>query len=295
MTQSLVVPSYRKDLPQLELLARSIEIMDKDRVFSRLYLLITDDSDIEEYSFLSDRWAKIRCEQIFTPHTGHGMSGYINQQIAKFKIAEIIDTDWFWTFDSKNFIITPIEERLLYREGRARTTFGEPSSYWADSWNNSLLYWGLDPEESRIVPLNITPVGVRTDDARAFLSTFGDFPLQFGDLFLRQNICEFYLFSSWLYYKDRFDKSCWLDGKLMTTVWLTELNNPEYQPAAIKQESQQAAYPPWCGGLHKDTVVQMNEEQAEAWAAYLTELGFFTEKADAREWFTRVKSYSPPK
>jgi hypothetical protein len=294
-TQSLVVPSYRKDLPQLELLARSIEIMDSDRLFSKLYLLITDDSKINEYDFLSDRWIRMRCDQIFTPYAGHGMSGYINQQIAKFKIADHIDTDWFWILDSKNFLITPIQERLLYRENRSRTTFGEPSSYWADSWDNSLLYWGLDPADNRTVPLNITPFGVRTDDALAFLSEFGDFPLQFADLFLRQNICEFYLFSSWLYYKGRFNSSCWLDGRLMSTVWPTELNNPAYQPAAIKQEIQHAAYPPWCGGLHKDTVDRMNSEHAYEWSAYLTELGFFTTQTDANKWFTRVKSYLSPK
>jgi hypothetical protein len=290
MNQDIVIPSFGPDIPLLRTLIASINKFVPNGLFDNLWLIITDDTDPAEFDFVrsvSMPVTVLHARDIFDPHRGHGQSGYINQQIAKLMIANSIASDWFWIFDSKNFIIKPLDEKVLYREGRARVSVDDPSHHWSDGWNSALEYYGVPYTKAM---LNLTPYPVHTASAKKFVNEFADFKTQFTSMYIHDNICEFYIYNAWIAKRGSFDALYQPDGLLRVTVWPTELDIPMFQPENIRLllENPRWDSPIWCGGLHKNAVRSMTTEHRDRWAEFLVWLGLFADNAAVQSWYVTV-------
>lgn len=290
MTQDLVVPCYKPDLPLLKVLARSLARFDKDHTFQNLWLIVTDSTPISEIEYLKEldfRWRILYLDDIIVRHTGHGMSGYINQQIAKLVISRYVQADWMWIFDCKNFLIKHIDQSTLYKDGLAKVSVDYPSLHWKNSWKSCQELYGI---KSKKVITNTTPYPIKTNLVRNMIDEFDSFSSNFADLFIRKNICEFFLYNAYILRENQFESYYKLEGLMRVTIWPNELKEELFQPENIRYllENPSHIRPIWCGGLHRDAIKQMDKDQKSRWADILVYLNLFDSVAAVQTWFDEI-------
>lgn len=290
MTQDLVVISFERDIPLLNVFVKSVDKFVTENFFKNLWLVITDDTPIEKFTEIRKskfNWNIVYAKELFEVHQGHGLSGYINQQLSKLCIAKKIKSDWYWLFDSKNFILKNISEQDLYSENRAYIGLGDPIDYWQPGYLEVLNRFKLDYQTPII---NTTPYPIHTSTMNLMLEEVTDFQNLFCNLYLDKKTCEFFYYNAFVFKKKMFDKLYHPHGRFRFTIWPAELEDPESQPEVIKEklEKQQDFNYIWCGGLHRTAVAAMNDIQKDKWADFLVWIEFFNNKKEVYSWFEEV-------
>lgn len=277
MSSDLVVVTFKKDLDLCRLFIRSFDRFVERELFTNLWIVITDDSDFEFSS--TNNWQIIRSGHLFKSSG----NGYVDQQRAKLSISQLITSDWYWVFDSKNFFIRKISHSDLYEGSCARVNVTRPSDHWQTSWNNSLNHFGLpyvDPIHNR------TPYPMKTDLVSAI-------NIEFEPLWFKKGICEFFFYNAWVLKQDQFDQYYYRDTRIFnTTLWPLDLDMEIYQPKNLNLALRNLTItdmPVWTTGLHRTTVAVMNDQQQQEWADFLIKLGLFNNPGDVYAWFRAIR------
>jgi hypothetical protein len=281
MSSDLVVVTFSKDLELCKLFIRSVDLFVDPTIFNNLWIIITDDS---EFDFTGRyKWNIVRSKDVFELSTADNF-GYINQQRSKLEISNLINSDWYWVFDSKNFFVRSITPNDLYNNDRAIVNVTHASNDWFKSWGNSLKYFQLsytDPIHNRC------PYPIRTKLAQSLDKAI------FEQLWLDENICEFFWYNAWVLKNNQFDKYYYKDDKIFnTTLWPIDLDREIYRPVNLRTALKNLKFtqmPVWTAGLHRTTIQMMNIEQQAEWATFLTELGLFDSEDRVYEWYDAVR------
>lgn len=285
MTQDLVVVSFRRDIPLLNLFVKSVDRFVSENLFENFWLIITDDTPVEKFKSLANskfKWKTVYAKDLFDTIKNHEVASYIDQQIAKLKISELILSEWYWVFDSKNFLLKNINQSNLYKDEKALVFVRDTAIWppWEQGHRNTEKYFNIGNHK---FIANSTPYPVYSSLVRELISGIENFELTFKKLFLNDHICEFYFYNGYVIQQKKFEDLYLERERYQITVWTTNLDQEVFSPDNIKQNNLV-----WCGGLHYDTIRLMDNEWQQKWAEFLTELGFFSTFNEAIEWFQQV-------
>lgn len=279
MSSDLVVITFKKDLDLCKLFLRSVDLFADQTLFDKFWIVITDDSDIKIKSKFD--WNIIRLRDLIGDRSNNG---YVNQQRAKLEIAKLINSEWYWVFDSKNFFIRTATFDDLYINDRAMVKIGLPTDYWKQSWLNSLDFFGLpytDPIHNR------TPYPINTKIAKNI--DIKDFEL----LWSSKHICEFFFYNAWALKNYDFNLYYQHDDRIFnTTIWPIDLDISVYRPSNLKTALKNLSttnMPVWSSGLHRTTIQSMSVQQQREWADFLIELDLFDNTVQVSEWYESVR------
>jgi hypothetical protein len=130
-------------------------------------------------------------------------SGWHNQQLLKLIAAKIIDTKYYVSFDSKNYVTRPwdplvdiMEDGYASNTRAASTGDGEFEKYYV----NAYTMVGLDPEKYRDqTTTSGTPYVMETTVVLSLLDYLKEQGILLKNLFhpAAQQVTEFYLYTAW--------------------------------------------------------------------------------------------------
>ena len=292
MNQDLVVVSYSGDIELLNVFIKSVDKFVPQGLFENFHIILTDDTDSNEIPSIYSsvyKWNIIYAKDMFDLHINGHLSGYFNQQLAKLKISERIKSDWYWVFDSKNFLLRTISEKDLYRKGQKKVLVGidDPTEFWLSGYLKSLNYFKTDYKQPLV---NTTPFPIHTETVKKMINSVENFNNNFFKLCERYSVCEFYFYSAYLVKENLLDELYSKHGCTKITLWPMELDTPEFQPERIRKLLENPHNEEnfiWCGGLHKNTIASMSSTQKERWADFLLWIGFFKKKIEVYRWFEK--------
>lgn len=264
MNQDFVVVACRKDLPLLEMLFKSIQLYAGD-IFKHYWIINNDDLSIDEFPSINKPHTIVNLKRL-------SCDDYINQQIAKLTISGHITSEWYWVFDSKNFLIKSITHDDLYENNKPRVsleTYRDP--YWYTGWVFLSEMYAL-PEQMPI--RNNTPYPIHTVTAKELIESVDYFPSKFLEWYSSHNVCEFFLY--YAFYLSKHDAFDLYSSQPFSTIanrpiWPGELSGNT--PLLLKKNDI------WCTGLHRDTLKTMDVKHRILWTEFLKECGIIDQFA----------------
>jgi hypothetical protein len=284
-TQDLVVVTFKKDLESFKLLVRSADLFVEDGVFSN-YWVITNDEDLN-LSFLTEAKHKWNVVDVKDLMGFFHKDGYTTQQILKCQIAKLIDSNWYWILDSKNFFIKKItEDHLFDISGKVRiSNVFDIRNPWVKSWDLTASVFEILPQQKLFIE-NVTPYAIKTELMRSMIDYLvckhkQEFPTWFYRSYhslFPLSFNEFYLYNHWLIRENNI-----LDLYILDP-------NPLHRCIPIRwydHESRLCFHIPYgrrVMGIHRNAFEHLNQDHRILLARFLCNIKLFNNEEDVFTW-----------
>lgn len=231
---------------------------------------------LAEYGPLRDRVQLITAADVADTRTAS--SGWVGQQVLKLAIARHVTTPWYVLLDAKNHAVRPLRrDDFVAPDGRARGGF---HSYADHPLKTRLLttlrYLGLPDTAADWYPPTSTPFVMHTRTALDIVEGLG---ADFADVFAREGLSEFFLYSGWILRRDG-DWDAVYDGVAIQcpTLWGGASSAAGIQRALTQIEATDAPF----FGVHRRALRRLSRSDFGLIADYWREVGLMPTGSAAR-------------
>lgn len=217
-------------------------------------------------------------------------AGWTSQQILKLAIADHVNTDLYMALDAKNFFVRPTGLQDFHAEdGRPRMGRHSYASHpLREAVARTLRFNGVDQDPwIDHFPVTHTPFVFVTDEVRTMRRELEDtYSTTLTDLFTREQLLEFPLYSAWLIAHGRLDLHYASSVIQCPGVWSGASTTAEVGAVldeAMRRDDVHLV------SAHRRAIGRMRRPAVRVLGKFLADVQLFSSESSAVAWIYRLK------
>jgi len=218
-------------------------------------------------------------------------TGWRSQQVLKLSVARLVSTARYVVLDAKNHFVAPLTAAFLETpDGRPRTFVNDYTNHpLRPNFERVLRYVGLEPgDHLRSFGPTTTPFTLITEVVRALVRDVeARAGCAFPREFVRQDLTEFILYSSWLVASGTpLPQAYALDQPRCPTVWPRSADAAGVERAVEESDGRDAPL----FAVHRRALAVLDAPTSGMLADFWVERGLFPSAADALRFVTEFQA-----
>ena len=272
----LITVVFEKEIPLIEIQARSIELYIDTDIIKNIYVVVNDDDCI--VNLINPAWWGIHSHKVqIIPRSKYGVDptliGWDSQQMYKLFAAESAESTWSMCLDAKTWFVQRLQWDKLFDEYN-RVKFRNLTVFLVFNPAQVFLekFYGIEMKE--VIGPGGVPFMFHTDTVRSMISEIGGSFLEFFSTHVRlpANITEFMLYSAYVTHKHGNYSSLYSNSQNYIVQ-----NIADFQINDFDKILKNMGYPvTLTASIHLRVYPLLTDQQFERWCSFLVEKNLTT-------------------